>query len=422
MHELRAYLKNPQKPIVSLMQALNLRADPNGVCNGVAVMSALYFLKGKQNYIADILKFIYTDAEVAALTKRYQTHARLSEFEWDVVSFLNGVELFQQAQLYRNVHDQEGVNHFNTEIIAALLGVNDIAKVATHFNVYSRVQWLHYLQALAETAQSEKQSFALVIDNHLHCINLTFDAHKQTWQLTNANEIPLVPPSLDCAAQAQRSFSALFESGEYLGVVSSIYLRTKKAEEITSFQQRLAANQNFKIADEKFFTSTQTKLGVTLMQLACYLGDEVILASCLASEGAKALQQKGPGGFTLAHYAAYSGNPNIMNQLIKAGAPVNEACKNGLTPLLIAAIYGHAKVIATLAPLVNLEQPFAIDRTPLLLAAENGQSAAIATLMQAGANAKVQTQDGFSALQVASLFHYRQAEKVLTEQSMQPAR
>ena len=55
MHELRAYLKNPQKPIVSLMQALNLRADPNGVCNGVAVMSALYFLKGKQNYIADIL-------------------------------------------------------------------------------------------------------------------------------------------------------------------------------------------------------------------------------------------------------------------------------------------------------------------------------------------------------------------------------
>ena len=119
MHELRAYLKGPQKPLISLMQDFNLRADPNGVCDGVAVMSALYFLYGRKTEIANLLKFIYTDKTALTLAERRAKGEALSQVEWNAIAFLDGVELFQQAQYYRDVHQKEGINHFDIEAIAA---------------------------------------------------------------------------------------------------------------------------------------------------------------------------------------------------------------------------------------------------------------------------------------------------------------
>ncbi len=420
MRELRAYLKGPQKPLLALMQDFNLRADPNGVCNGVAAMSALYFLQGKKKLIAEIMKFIYTDVKAANLAERFIKEETLSVLEWNAIAFLEGVELFQQAQFYREVHEKEGINHFNFGELATLFGFTGIAKVATHFNLYSKIQWQHYLQALQVTANAEKKSIAIMVDNHVHCINLCFDVETQLWELTNANQVPLAPATEAIATLIQPSFSALFENGDYLGVVSRIYLYATNPAEVNDFHKRLQQQDGFQKANQKCYLKEKTKLGITLTQLACYSGDEEVLAQCL--DAGEAIDQKGPGDFTLAHYAAYNGNPKIMATLIAKGIEVNKACKSGLTPLVIAASYGHAEVITALAPRVNLEEVIAVDRTPLMLAAENGQSAAITALLKAGANLQAKTQNGFTALQIAGLFHHQSAVSSLSNTPTAPRR
>src|SRR5688500_2627517 len=110
-------------------------------------------------------------------------------------------------------------------------------------------------------------------------------------------------------------------------------------------------------------------------------------------------------GMTPLHYAALSGDAELAQMLLYAGANVGARTRiGGYTPLHLAAQVGHANVIA---PLVAAGSPVtavtATGATALMHAAHSGSTDAVRILIENGADPNVtETANGQTALMFAA--------------------
>lgn len=97
--------------------------------------------------------------------------------------------------------------------------------------------------------------------------------------------------------------------------------------------------------------------------------------------------------------AAFKGQKDIVERLIKKGADVN---KTGWTPLHYAASSGQLAIISLLLEYhayIDAESPN--GTTPLMMAAMYGTGEAVDLLVTEGADAQLKNQQGMTALQFA---------------------
>ena len=123
-------------------------------------------------------------------------------------------------------------------------------------------------------------------------------------------------------------------------------------------------------------------------------------------------------GFQPLGLAAYFGHLESAEYLVKAGAPVNSASRNGLkaTPLQSATSAGHVKIVEML--LKNRADPNAQEQggyTPLHAAAQNGDLAMIRALLYGGADLTLRSEDGKTPLDLALKAGHGEAAKLLQE-------
>jgi len=92
-------------------------------------------------------------------------------------------------------------------------------------------------------------------------------------------------------------------------------------------------------------------------------------------------------GMTALHWAARSGDLELTQMLLYAGANVKATTRlGGYTPLMMAADQGHANVIkALLTGGADAKAANALGTTPLMLAAASGDPQAVTTLVENGA-------------------------------------
>ncbi|XP_049547701.1 ankyrin-3 isoform X6 [Anopheles darlingi] len=121
-------------------------------------------------------------------------------------------------------------------------------------------------------------------------------------------------------------------------------------------------------------------------------------------------------GLNALHLAAKDGHYDIVNELLKRGANVDNATKKGNTALHIASLAGQKDIIHLLLQYnasVNVQSQNGF--TPLYMAAQENHDECVNYLLAKGANPALATEDGFTPLAVAMQQGHDKVVAVLLE-------
>ena len=107
-----------------------------------------------------------------------------------------------------------------------------------------------------------------------------------------------------------------------------------------------------------------------------------------------------------------------VQELIAAGANVNKANKDSITPLLIASANGHTEVVKALldTPTIDVNKTHRNGATPLLMASTNGHKEVVKALLEKpDIDINKANKDGFTPLLMASTNGHKEVVKALLE-------
>lgn len=101
--------------------------------------------------------------------------------------------------------------------------------------------------------------------------------------------------------------------------------------------------------------------------------------------------------------AAKTGDPTAVRQLVDSGTPVDLRNIRGVTPLGVAASYGHEAVVHVLlaTDAVDVNVRSVSGRTPLFWATANGHSEVVKLLLDHGAEQNYTDKEGRSLVSIA---------------------
>ncbi|KAI0798931.1 hypothetical protein GGR55DRAFT_684464 [Xylaria sp. FL0064] len=142
-----------------------------------------------------------------------------------------------------------------------------------------------------------------------------------------------------------------------------------------------------------------------------------ILANWLESDPTCLEQQEPSTGWTLLAIAAASGFPEEIRQLLRKGAKPYLRCRDGETPLLLAAWKAERERPLIVQTILERTPPQSTDtstdntidatcdtaenKTPLMCAIDNSDIETVRILVKAGASLSKKNNDGFNAVEIA---------------------
>ena len=138
---------------------------------------------------------------------------------------------------------------------------------------------------------------------------------------------------------------------------------------------------------------------------ASYNGNAELVSFLLMKEGVD-VNQAGKDGYTPLFVASQKGHTEVVSLLLeKEGVDVNLAEKDGGTPLFIASLNGHTEVALLLLAKegVDVNQAHKDGYTPLYIASQNGHTEVASLLLaKEGVNVNQAQKHGVTPLHVAS--------------------
>lgn len=431
-----------QEPVIRLMHALGYRSNDHGVCAGVAMMFVLAFLNGKLDTFNAAMELIQSESDLAAVIREFQSrraresrehHASgLSDREKNLLAvlvLLDGIELFQQPEFYREWFGQANSQLDVDRIAQLFLSTDDqlkdqcsLHKVSDWFGMYSRGDLLFLLRALLELGKESQIDLAFTFDNTIHKISFCYDCRNKSWLLCDANE-KNIKIFKDAAATdlVDVMFDALMENrksrkGEYVCFVTSAYALEDNRPALEEAVARLKKSAVFEIAQELMprKISATTLNGVTLAHLAAYTGHTPYL-NLLVQRGFD-FNVQNLAGLTPVHLAAFRGADSLIRTMARAGADCNRLTRDGIAPVHIAAQYDRCTCVAALAEArADLNVMTSEGDAAIHIAAEFGHADVCRMLADQHADINLPNKYGYTAANIAAMFKHTAVFDVLSQ-------
>lgn len=419
-----------QDIIVDLMQDLGYRVNKDGVCQGLSMMCVQAFFAEDLSTFKKRLACLSVpeDRERVVLYSRgrQQIVDKLAErddddvrsvitendkFLSDIIAFLDGVQLYQSWVEHHNLFDRP-VSQRPDELVSKLVGpdrltqyqLGGLVKIKSIQNAYTDDELQQLLTQIASISLATGRLISITLSSNEHTVTLNFDPKKNCIYLFDVNELVVETKNMG-AFPVSWLKNALSEIGHMTVLDMNMYMPTREIglKETPFFLKTLdhallAFDSHTVTAEKAHYVNTT---GETLAHYAAYAGDLDLMES-LIKQGAD-IQHKNQYGVAPVWIATDFGFPDIVEKLFSAGVDRHEVNQEGNTLAIQAAQYGQAGVLSLLIDQgVNLNQANHLGETPALLAAKYGYSQLMSILKAGGAHLEYENEHGGSPLMIAA--------------------
>ncbi len=396
---------------IALVKALLLKhfTTCNGVCHGTTIRwLEACLLQQEDRFHSRIEKILKLDErffeQFEKAQEKIKRREELTEDElalYDIHAFLDSIALYQLPFNYRELFNAN-LNQLDIQAVAqlacsdAIQAQGGLASMSMHPQICTEQEIEILLKQIAAfvDASATKEEELPVITFLLSCTNhtlgLTYQPKQESWSVMDINQWPPVKTK-DIQSASQTVYSGLLSacSDDTPYVAFNITLITNTIKQLPEFALNLKTISP-EINSE--FIKQRTLKG-TFAYVAAQNGHANVIAA-LAKAGAN-LNAANKDGITPAYIAAQNGHANVIAALAEAKANLDAPGTDGTTPAQRAAFFGHANVIAALAEAkANLDAPDHDGKTPAYKAASIGHAYVIAALAEAGANLDAPNNDG----------------------------
>jgi len=248
--------------LIHIMKSLGYRASKKGICYGIAHMASQAFLANDLESFNQRINDIYTlkDKNLKKLKKTPMSETlSLSNNRkiklLDLFSFFDGIILYQSPERYGTIFEK-GTRQLTNPAASLVSPVSldnkeNKPELAAHFPCAYRQNELVTFLNLWE--RNFKAPVSLILSSVNHAVNLNFSPSKQTWTVTDANNLPTKSYRFkDKAELAKAIITFLNSSAESNAAVfySRIYVNKYNLKQFNSDFSLLEKNNNWQKIQE----------------------------------------------------------------------------------------------------------------------------------------------------------------------------
>ncbi|WP_133135770.1 ankyrin repeat domain-containing protein [Legionella rowbothamii] len=395
---------NTHEALISAYVSLGYSVDDQGCCHGTSLRwLEASFLDEEPKFhkrllkIAAYGKYLKTAIE-AVKAKRGENLTKEDKYLLEIQAFMDHLYIFQAPFEQRSLFNsslpilQEDIDKASTlgssDTIEQLGG---LTKVYSHPLIYNEQEIALYLddlgQALEKHCPLHGKKIGILLSSHTHTSALIYTTGRGEWRYMDINEYPPESFSKESTPKLARNIVESFKEHEspYVAFASRV-ITVKKDPFINQLTEELSKLRTKHPVTSNLARRTEQ---VNLCYLASQQGDAQIVEET-ARYGAN-IEFTDKDGITPVMIAAMDGYDDVIDVLAKHKANLNVVNQpNGWTPIHYAISDRYTKVLTRLAQNnADLNVRAKNGFTPLLLAVINGNVEAVVELIKFGANVSV---------------------------------
>lgn len=303
----------------------------------------------------------------------------LTQQEHDLLAiepFFDGINLYFYASfLYRHFFNEENVpigqDLLRTFILAKhALDQDEIINIRECSGIYDQAELTSYFAALRQSFSDLTNPITLFLSSVDHAMMVIWSPSNKSWILVNPNKLPFMEMNSDQAMAA--AVLAGFSDNALTAFSTQFFTKKGIKEEVESCLPRLEMNARWK----GIHTPTVEKArqvdsaNASWFRVAVDRNHEEVALQLLTLGTDLILTDTSRNGALFS--AAQYGHLRLVNKMLEIGADPNMKCGEA-TPLFVAALEGHKEVVrALLASKADPRIGLADGMTPLQIAARFG--------------------------------------------------
>lgn len=395
---------NAQHEVKKKMRTIGYDINDDGVCAGATMVAIEAAVNQDLNNHVEIINYIHSDAFKPRKHKHqhqlFPDIKKSNQKNIDAHATLDQIQLYHMPDMYYELFETS-VSHHESDKISALAQSN---KSIREGGLVTRQSWSwsgsysdHALKMLLEeikNAAGESQLIAMRLGGIGHHVALIYQNNE--WTLVNIEKMP--PKTFKSKTRLAEAIQEAVsdDNSDKTTLSFTVYSSGIERDNTQAFISRLKDNKKFKECHHISKRHIDDRDTIKLAQLVI-CNHQVDQLKKLIKLGLP-VDTPTPSGYSLVYLAAQYGYPDMISELIKAGADcTRKEGPHDFTPLHVATEFQHVEAMEFLlehGASKNINDETDARVKPIITAADHGNLACVKLLIRFGADFKSDSEYG----------------------------